>query len=149
MVWALEKNDPDIWYNTLTDTQQQLSLQLIANNDSEFKYYLDRYKYADRYPEHTQEYYRQQAQTTLAMLEQQLQHNGCLICSHLTLADMAILPFIRQFAFADKAWFDQSSYPLIQAWLAEFIASELFQKIMLKYSAWKFEDTVTQFPTST
>jgi len=146
MRWGLDQHDPDNWYNALTQSQQQLSLQLIANNDSEFKYYLDRYKYADRYPEYTQDYYRQQAEKTLAMLEQQLQHNGCLICSHLTLADMAILPFIRQFAFADKAWFDQSPYPLLQAWLAEFVDSELFQNIMLKYPAWQTGDELTTFP---
>ena len=146
MRWGLDQHDPDNWYNALTQSLQQLSLQLIANNDSEFKYYLDRYKYADRYPEYTQDYYRQQAEKTLAMLEQQLQHNGCLICSHLTLADMAILPFIRQFAFADKAWVDQSPYPLIRVWLDQFIESELFLAIMGIYSAWQLGDETTVFP---
>ena len=146
MRWVLDQHDPANWYNALTQSQQQLSLQLIAHNDGEFKYYLDRYKYADRYPEYTQDYYRLQAEKTLAMLEQQLQHNGCLICSQLTLADMAILPFIRQFAFADKAWFDQSPYPLIQVWLDQFIESELFLGIMGKYSAWQDGDNVATFP---
>ena len=146
MTWALAQHDPNNWFQQLTQSQQQLSLQLIANNDGEFKYYLDRYKYADRYPEFTQDYYRQQAEKTLSMLEQQLQRNGCLICSHLTWADMAILPFIRQFAFADKTWFDQSPYPLIQAWLDEFIESELFQGIMGKYSAWQAGNEITLFP---
>lgn len=146
MRWALDQNDSNNWFHALTQSQQQLSLQLIANNDGEFKYYLDRYKYADRYPEYTQNYYREKAEKTLAMLEKQLQQNGCLICSHLTLADMAILPFIRQFAFADKTWFDQSPYPLLRAWLTDFIESELFLGIMGKYSAWQFEDEITLFP---
>jgi glutathione S-transferase len=148
MMWALDQNDPDNWFNSLSSEQQILSRQLISNNDGEFKYYLDRYKYADRYPEHTQKYYRQQAEKTIDILEQQLQQNSYLICDKITLADMAILPFIRQFAFADKTWFDQSPYPLIQAWLAEFIESDLFQSIMIKYPAWKFEDKVTLFPVS-
>jgi glutathione S-transferase len=143
MQWALDQNDPYNWFNSLSSEQQTLSLQLISNNDGEFKYYLDRYKYADRYPEQTQEHYRQQAEKFLVLLEQQLQQNGYLICGKITLADMAILPFIRQFAFADKTWFDQSPYPRIQVWLAEFIESELFQKIMLKYPAWKFEEKGT------
>ncbi|OUR64724.1 glutathione S-transferase [Methylophaga sp. 42_25_T18] len=146
MRWVLDQNDPNNWYNSLTQSQRQLSLQLIANNDGDFKYYLDRYKYADRYPEFTQDYYRQQAVKTLAMLEQQLQHNGYLICSHLTLADMAILPFIRQFVFTDKAWFDQSPYPLIQAWLDEFIESDLFITIMPKFKQWQSGIKVTLFP---
>jgi glutathione S-transferase len=148
MMWALDQNDPDNWFNSLSSEQQILSRQLISNNDGEFKYYLDRYKYADRYPEQTQDHYRQQAEKFLILLEQQLQQNGYLICDKITLADMAILPFIRQFAFVDKTWFDQSPYPLIQAWLAEFIESDLFQSIMIKYPAWKFEDKVTLFPVS-
>jgi glutathione S-transferase len=149
MNWALEQNDPAHWFNSLSNEQKTLSQKLIANNDGDFKYFLDRYKYADRYPEHTQQHYRQQAEIFLVLLEQQLQQNGNLICNRITLADMAILPFIRQFAFADKVWFDHSPYPYIQAWLAEFITSNLFNQIMAKYLAWKFEDTVTQFPTST
>jgi glutathione S-transferase len=147
MMWALDQNDPDNWFNSLSSEQQILSRQLISNNDGEFKYYLDRYKYADRYPEQTQDHYRQQAEKFLVLLEQQLQQNDFLICDRITFADMAILPFIRQFAFADKAWFDQSPYPYIQAWLAEFIESDLFQSIMIKYSAWQVGDDVTQFPS--
>jgi glutathione S-transferase len=146
MMWAIDQHDPNDWFNSLSDEQKTLSQKLIANNDGDFKYYLDRYKYADRYPEHTQEYYRQQAETFLQLLEQQLQQNGYLICDRLTLADIAILPFIRQFAFADKAWFDQSPYPLLQTWLGEFIESKLFTIIMNKYPAWKFGDKVTLFP---
>jgi len=148
MSWALEQNDPDNWFYSLEEGQKTLSQKLIANNDGDFKYYLDRYKYADRYPEHTQQYYRQQAEKFLVLLEQQLQQNGYLICNRITLADMAILPFIRQFAFVDKVWFDQSPYPLIQVWLTEFIESKLFQKIMLKYSTWQLEDEITLFPIS-
>lgn len=146
MKWALNQRDPDNWYQSLTESQQQLSQQLIAQNDGEFKYFLDRYKYADRYPEHTQDYYRQQAEKTLITLEQQLQQNGYLICDRITYADMAILPFIRQFAFADKAWFDQSPYPLLQKWLNDFIESELFNSIMTKYPAWQLGDDITLFP---
>jgi len=148
MSWALEQNDPDDWFNSLTDEQKILSQKLITNNDGDFKYYLDRYKYADRYPEHTQEHYRQQAEKFLVLLEQQLQQSGYLICNRITLADMAILPFIRQFAFADKVWFDQSPYPHVQAWLVEFITSDLFNDIMAKYPAWQFGDDVTLFPIS-
>ena len=148
MSWALKQNDPAHWFNSLSNEQKTLSQKLIANNDGDFKYYLDRYKYADRYPEHTQQHYRQQAEIFLVLLEQQLHQNSYLICNRITLADMAILPFIRQFAFADKVWFNQNSYPYIQAWLAEFIESELFQSIMTKYSAWKIGDEVTLFPVS-
>ena len=145
MHWALQQHDPNNWYQNLSDQQQQLSQQLISNNDGDFKYYLDRYKYADRYPEHTQDYYRQQGEQFLVILEQQLQQNGCLISNAMTYPDYAILPFIRQFAFADKDWFDQSPYPLIKAWLANFIDSPLFNSIMNKYPAWQHGDLPTYF----
>jgi hypothetical protein len=58
---------------------------------------------------------------------------------------MAILPFIRQFAFVDKAWFDQSAYPLIQKWLADFLESALFHSIMDNYPAWEEENIDTLY----
>jgi len=146
MLWALNQNDPENWYQSLSQSQLQLSQQLIADNDGEFKYYLDRYKYADRYPEHSQDYYRQQAEQQLQILEQQLQQHRYLIADRITYADMAILPFIRQFAFADKHWFDQSPYPLIQTWLNEFIESELFATIMPKFKQWQQGDEIIFFP---
>jgi len=146
MHWALHKADPDGWLIGLSEQQKEISHQLITHNDGEFKYYLDRYKYADRYPEHSQQYYRQQAEITLQDLEQRLVSNGYLISAKPTLADMAVLPFIRQFAFADKTWFDQSPYPALKQWLAEFIASELFTNIMHKYPQWQEEQSPQYFP---
>lgn len=136
-LWALTQTDPAGWYQKLSSEQHQQALALIENNDGEFKYFLDRYKYADRYPEQTQDYYRQQGEKTLASLEQRLAENGYLLQDSWTIADIALLPFIRQFAFVDKAWFDSSPYPRLQAWLADFLDSDLFQSIMPKYAQWQ------------
>lgn len=146
MVWALTQHDPDHWYQELDENQQQQAKQLIDNNDGEFKYYLDRYKYADRYPQHTQLFYRQQAEKTLAKLESLLEMNGCLLNARWTVADMALLPFIRQFAFVDKDWFEQSNYPAVREWLDTFLQSDLFKSIMLKYPQWHAGDKITVFP---
>lgn len=146
MRWALAQHDPDHWYNQLDNHQLELTIQLIDQNDGKFKYYLDRYKYADRYPEHNQLYYRQQAEKILQLLEHQLQLNGCLIRSTLSLADMALLPFIRQFAFVDKPWFDQSPYPHLKQWLLTFLRSQLFMQIMTKYPKWQEIDLAQFFP---
>lgn len=146
MTWALQQHDPKGWYDSLSEDQHQQSQQLISQNDGDFKHWLDRYKYADRYPEYSQDYYRQQGEIFLATLEQKLKQHGNLVDERLTYADMAILPFIRQFAFADKDWFDQSPYPLVQSWLALFIESPLFISIMNKYPAWQAGDITTTFP---
>ncbi len=114
MYWALRQSDPESWLVTASQ-QVTLTRQLIQQNDSEFKQYLDRYKYADRYPEHSEIYYRQQAEKTLVNLEKNLSTNGCLVSENITLADMAILPFIRQFALVDKDWFDSAPYPPVKS----------------------------------
>jgi len=146
MLWALQQFDPNAWLTSLNEEQEKVSWQIIANNDGEFKYYLDRYKYADRYPEHSQQFYRQQAEKTLLDLEQRLGSYDYLVLNKPTIADMAVLPFIRQFAFVDKAWFDQSSYPLLKQWLEKFIRSELFDRIMHKYAQWQEHNFYT-FPS--
>ncbi len=53
------------------------------------------------------------------------------------MADIAIFPFIRQFAFVDKDWFDQANYPALQRWLTEFLDSPLFTQVMKKHSVWQ------------
>ena len=146
MFWALDHADPDGWLNKLTEEQKKISKEIITHNDGEFKHYLDRYKYADRYPDFSQEYYRQQAEKTLLDLEQRLVTHGYLVSAKPSIADMAVLPFIRQFAFADKAWFDQSPYPALKRWLEEFITSKLFADIMHKYPKWQAGQNPQYFP---
>ena len=139
MNWALSQGDPEDW-KTSHDNN------LIEENDSVFKQYLDQYKYADRHPEHPAEYYRDQCEEFLQKLERKLSDQNFLKGDRITDTDIAIFPFIRQFAFVDRAWFDQSSYPHIQEWLNYFLESDLFLNVMIKYSPWKPEDNVILFP---
>jgi len=145
MIWALEKNDSSGWLNTIDKA-------LITLNDGDFKYYLDRYKYADRHPEHTELFYRQQAELFIQKLEQRLQQQSYLAGEKFSLTDAAISPFIRQFAAVDRAWFDNSEYHALKNWLDQQIESPLFKIIMLKYPQWqsgnpqqllRFHETVT------
>jgi len=137
MYWALAKADPTNWIikDSLSDIEQ-----LIKYNDNEFKYYLDRYKYADRYPESKPDYYRQQAENFLIDLEQRLSQHSFVCGNTCSLADIAIFPFIRQFANVDLNWFQASQYIKLKHWLTLHIESGLFHAIMEKYSAWSAED---------
>ena len=144
--WALAQHDPDNWYQSLTSEQHEQMLALIENNDGEFKYFLDRYKYADRYPEQDERFYREQGEKTLTRLEQLLTEHDCLLRDSWTLADIALLPFIRQFAFVDKDWFDSSPYPRVRAWLEAFLESDLFRAVMKKYPQWQEGDEPVVFP---
>ena len=144
--WALAQHDPDNWYQSLTSEQHEQMLALIENNDGEFKYFLDRYKYADRYPEQDERFYREQGEKSLTRLEQLLTEHDCLLRDSWTLADIALLPFIRQFAFVDKDWFDSSPYPRVRAWLEAFLESDLFRSVMKKYPQWQEGDEPVGFP---
>lgn len=133
MLWALQQSDPNTWLNNI-------NYALIKNNDGPFKQWLDRYKYADRYPEYSQQFYREQGEQTLLMLEQALADSAFLSGDTVTLTDIAIFPFIRQFISVEQGWFEHAPYPNTSRWLDFLLASELFQKTMHKYSPWKMTD---------
>ena len=134
MLWALQHNDPEHWLNAAGLDHAKA---LIRRNDEPFKYFLDRYKYADRYPAYSELYYRQQGELFLADLEDLLTQSAYLCGEHFSLADAAILPFIRQFCAVDPAWFKDSPYPLLRQWLKNFLASSLFEQVMTKYPCWQ------------
>jgi glutathione S-transferase len=138
MIRALQQHDPESWLESQNE-------QLIQWNDGEFKYYLDRYKYADRYPEHSGVEYREHGELFLAELERRLNQRLYLCGDHFSLADAAILPFIRQFAAVDAAWFETSPYPALKRWLNQFQSSRLFEIVMAKYLPWKPDDPVLFF----
>ena len=79
-------------------------------------------------------------------IEDALSETGYLLGEKMSIADIAIFPFIRQFAFVDKPWFDQAPYPELQGWLQKFLDSELFDSIMEKYPSWKQGDEAVIFP---
>jgi len=137
MNWALSINDPFNWLNHNLDSDLK---QLIEWNDGEFKYYLDRYKYADRYPENSEQFYRQKSETFITELEQRLSQHSFLCGETCCLADMAIFPFIRQFANVNNIWFQASKYQQLNQWLNKHLESDLFSSIMEKYPAWQTED---------
>lgn len=131
-LWGLRESDPQQLLPSENDLPETLAL--IAENDGEFKHWLDHYKYATHHPEHSPEYYRQQGEVFLQKLEQRLTENTYLSGSGITLSDIAIVPFVRQFAHVDKRWFDGADYPALQRWLEHWLTSEVFLRVMTKAS---------------
>ncbi|MGC4060854.1 MAG: glutathione S-transferase [Aquabacterium sp.] len=130
MRWALAQHDPDGW---LTQAPPDAMQALIDTNDLRFKPLLDRYKYPERHPGHTQDAWREQAVALmLAPLDQRLRTTRCLLGEHISLADMALLPFVRQFAQVDRAWWDDAAPPALRQWLDTLLGSALFQAVMAK-----------------
>lgn len=132
MRWALERNDPQDWRLRADAAAAQQAEALIARNDTTFKAQVNLYKYAERYPEHSREHYRQQAETWLAALEVLLDGRAYLLADHPSLADAALLPLMRQFAGVEPQWFAEAAYPRVRSWLEGWLASDLFKAVMAK-----------------
>lgn len=143
MDWALGQSDPDA-IGQLRDSE--FDQTLVDENDGEFKLWLDRYKYADRHPEFDAEYSRSKAERFLKKLEGLLGRKNYLARDTISIIDLAIFPFIRQFAMVDMQWFEQSEYVLLRRWLFALMASEKFLSIMKKYPVWKSAAVPTMFP---
>ncbi|MEO8021024.1 glutathione S-transferase [Polaromonas sp.] len=142
MRWALARNDPARWLSPPGVSSEEINA-LIAGNDGDFKQHLDRYKYPNRYPQESSGddagfalKHRSGAASWLAQLDARLTQDW-LFGAQACLADMAVLPFIRQFAHTDADWFAAQPWLRLQGWLAAFEESALYADVMEKYAPWR------------
>ncbi len=162
MLWALRRHDPERWLEP-SDTAgigahadagadagiqalRQDMLALIGQSDKVFKHHLDRYKYPQRYDLASGVQDRDAAALWLQDTIEGRLLNGYLFGSTVSLADMAILPFVRQYAHTDKVWFDAQPWPRITAWLEQFLSSARFERVMEKYTPWAEGEQGVLFP---
>jgi glutathione S-transferase len=118
--------------------EEDEALALIALNDGPFKQALDRYKYAPRHPERPRGAWRDEAvELMLAPLNARLADRLFLLGDMPSLADMAIAPFIRQFAAVEPGWFERAPFEPLRAWTTRIVSSELFDSVMSKFTAWR------------
>ncbi len=120
----------------------------IATNDGDFKHHLDRYKYAERYDVDPIEH-RDAATVLLRDLDERLHATGSLGSSPPSMTDLAIMPFVRQFAQTDRSYFDGLPFERMHAWLAMHLASVLFARVMIRPAPWQPGDRPMIFPTTT
>ena len=142
MIWALEQQDPQ---GLLDAEVLQQANALIDKNDNEFKYWLDRYKYADRHTDMTQTEYRQKGEIFLQVLEELLTKNPYLLGKTVTIADIGIMPFVRQFAHVDRNVFYSLPYPNLQRWLQDWLQHAFFLQTMTKFQPWQDGDEAVIF----
>ncbi|QID18311.1 glutathione S-transferase [Nitrogeniibacter mangrovi] len=135
MRWALGQNDPEGWLHAAGADAQAV---LVRRNDVEFKPLLDRYKYVERFPERSQEAWRDAAvDLHLAPLDRQLAGRRFLFGPSPALADAALFPFVRQFAGVDPAWFEAAPLPHVRDWLGRWLSSPLFAAVMVRQPVWR------------
>ena len=142
--WSLEQNDPyKLKINNQLANKTDKLIELI---DTEFKFHLDRYKYSSRYNIKNSEVHRDKARDILVQINTMLEGNNYLWGNNISLLDISILPFVRQFRIADKEWFDDNlGLENVNNWLNTFLNSDLLASIMTKYKVWEKDDPVTLF----
>lgn len=155
MRWALAQHDPEDWQN---EEYADAAAQMIAQCDGPFKRDLDRYKYHTRYAHENAGAgvdplaHRAAGLAFLQRLDTQLAHHNLppeqsqLFGQQRSLADIAIFPFIRQFANHDRHWFNTLPLPHLHGWLDGHLTSELFAHAMQKTAPWQDGDAVVIFP---
>ena len=144
MQWALALHDPQHWLGR-NDQHRDEMLTLISQCDGPFKHALDRYKYPNRYKACDPIEHRQAGSGFLQVLQSILSEQAYLAGDQPGLADMAIAPFVRQFAMTDRAWFDAQPWPQLLHWLELFLQSELFTQTMVKHPPWREGQSVVLF----
>ena len=141
MQWALEHRDPLGWLDGAP-----LDSGWISECDGDFKHWLDRYKYAEGYLDHTAEDYRSNAEEFIQKLEHQLSVSDWVGGEAANAIDVALFPFIRQFAGVEPSWWQQAPYPKVRQWLENWLNSALFSAIMVKYPRWESGQPGERFP---
>jgi glutathione S-transferase len=136
MMWALQQHDPEHWLLDKVDALNA-ALNWVARCDRDFKPQLDRYKYPHRFGLVDAAPARLSAAVFLSALNVELLQHAYLMGESLSLADMAVAPFVRQFAHTDPVWFTQQPWPALQQWLTQFEASALFAQAMQKKARWQ------------
>ncbi len=137
MLWALGEHDPQGWLAPAMDEM----MALITQIEGPFAQHQFRYKYASFFDNsltrsHVNPEERDKACVYLEPLEQRLGRSPYLMGENISLADQAIMPFIRQFAMVEPDWWATPQFPHLARWLDGLLASELFQSIMEKHPQW-------------
>ena len=155
MLWTLRQHDPEGWLTPQTGSLEAMQA-LIAANDGPFKQALDRYKYPHRSmsaqtdsgdaARQFAEHHRDSGAQWLMTLQTRLENHGWLFGTSTCLADMALLPFVRQFAHTDAAWFAAQPWPALARWLTRWESGALLAQVMTKYPPWQTGQPAIYFP---
>lgn len=136
MLWALQTSDPEnLLYNENQAALPQM-LSIINEFDNDFKASLEAYKCAKRYQENNVVECRLACEQFIERLELRLINTQYLMSDKESLLDIALMPFIRQFARVERQWYLQSPYPKVRQWLNSYLQSALFTKVMAKHPLW-------------
>ena len=150
ILWALsESKRGDIKLIYLPDNKKKDIFEIINENDNEFKYHLDRFKYSTRYNDINEEFHFTNAIKFIKRCNELLTENKYFFGDSPTIADWSIWPFIRQFRIACESQ-KRTDYfePSIKTWLDSFENNGKFKSLMYKYELWEPNSIKNYFPSN-
>ena len=143
--WAL--NQKNVFEGNLNKNEIKISYEFIERFDDQFKYHLDRYKYASRYENIDEIHHRRKYEKILLEIEELISDEGWFFGKKINKLDISILPFIRQFRIADPNWFDNhKELTKVKNYLHNFLASKILKDVMINYDVWTEESEMSFFP---
>ena len=143
--WAL--NQKNVFEGNLNKNEIKISYEFIERFDDQFKYHLDRYKYASRYENIDEIHHRRKCEKILLEIEELISDEGWFFGKKINKLDISILPFIRQFRIADPNWFDNhKELTKVKNYLHNFLASKILKDVMINYDVWTEESEMSFFP---
>jgi glutathione S-transferase len=81
-------------------------------------------------------------------LDERLDAADSLGSSPQSMTDLAIMPFVRQFAQTDRSYFDGLPFARLHMWLAMHLGSTLFAQVMMRPAPWQPGGPRMLFPTT-
>ena len=150
ILWALSESKKEkIKLIYFPENKKEDIFELINENDNEFKYHLDRFKYSARFNKSEEDYHFIESRKFIKEWNKKLINNKWLIGDKPSIADWCIWPFVRQFKIAcesqkRKNYFESS----IKNWLDSFEKNKEFKSLMYKYELWEPNLIKNYFPSN-
>lgn len=132
MLWAYAISDESNHLIILSQHEREVTDKLITVNDCEFKKQLDAYKYEPIENILVRDDLFKKGLLFLESLEICLGNHKFLIGNRVSFADIAIFPFIRQFAHVDIDRFTNIKLIKTKKWFELMGSDELFLRAMIR-----------------
>ena len=151
ILWTLSNSKISDLKKFFPNNLKEEILNIIRENDQEFKFHLDRFKYASRFDEKDKDYHFYEAQNIIknwnSLLKDKPKRNFWLVGENETIADWCIWPFVRQFKIACEHQKIDNHFddPMIR-WLNYFEKNNNYKDVMNKYEIWNQSSKVSYFP---